>query len=235
MSDEKTNMEPRTLEGLAVGTQLRGKIKSLELFGAFVDLGIGIDALLHISQITPRVKNVAELLSVGQELDVFVLKIHAETKRVALAMQRPPTVSWDDLTNGKQFTGTVTRIERFGAFVDIGCERAGMVHVSEITDGYLSAPSDMLNIGQNVDVWVLKVDRRKRQIDLTMKEPLEHTEEEDEEIEALPTAMELAFRRAMNSDGKSANDVSRREKRRNRSLEQEDIIARTLRAHSETD
>ena len=235
MSDEKTNMEPRTLESIAVGTPLRGKIKSLELFGAFVDLGIGIDALLHISQITPRVKNVADVLSVGQELDVFVLKIHAETKRVALAMQRPPTVSWDDLTNGKQFTGTVTRIERFGAFVDIGCERAGMVHVSEITDGYLSAPSDMLNIGQNVDVWVLKVDRRKRQIDLTMKEPQEHIEEEDEEIEALPTAMELAFRRAMNSDGKSANDVSRREKRRNRSLEQEDIIARTLRAHSETD
>ena len=235
MSDENTNMEPRTLESLAVGTQLRGKIKSLELFGAFVDLGIGIDALLHISQITPRVKNVADVLSVGQELDVFVLKIHAETKRVALAMQRPPTVSWDDLTNGKQFTGTVTRIERFGAFVDIGCERAGMVHVSEITDGYLSAPSDMLNIGQNVDVWVLKVDRRKRQIDLTMKEPQEHIEEEDEEIEALPTAMELAFRRAMNSDGKSANDVIRREKRRNRSLEQEDIIARTLRAHSETD
>ncbi len=235
MSDENTNMEPRTLESLAVGTQLRGKIKSLELFGAFVDLGIGIDALLHISQITPRVKNVADVLSVGQELDVFVLKIHAETKRVALAMQRPPTVSWDDLTNGKQFTGTVTRIERFGAFVDIGCERAGMVHVSEITDGYLSAPSDMLNIGQNVGVWVLKVDRRKRQIDLTMKEPQEHIEEEDEEIEALPTAMELAFRRAMNSDGKSANDVIRREKRRNRSLEQEDIIARTLRAHSETD
>ena len=235
MSDENTNMEPRTLESLAVGTQLRGKIKSLELFGAFVDLGIGIDALLHISQITPRVKNVADVLSVGQELDVFVLKIHAETKRVALAMQRPPTVSWDDLTNGKQFTGTVTRIERFGAFVDIGCERAGMVHVSEITDGYLSAPSDMLNIGQNVDVWVLKVDRRKRQIDLTMKEPQEHIEEEDEEIEALPTAMELAFRRAMNSGGKSTNDVSRREKRRNRSLEQEDIIARTLRAHSETD
>ena len=110
-----------------------------------------------------------------------------------------------------------------------------MVHVSEITDGYLSAPSDMLSLGQNVDVWVLKVDRRKRQIDLTMKEPQEQIEEVEEEIEELPTAMELAFRRAMNSDGKSANNISRREKRRNRSHEQEDIITRTLRAHSEID
>ena len=235
MSDEKTSIEPRMLEDIAVGMQLRGKIKGLELFGAFVDLGIGVDALLHISQIMPRVKNVADAFSVGQELDVFVLKIHTETKRIALAMQRPPTVSWDKLTNGKQFKGTVTRIERFGAFVDIGCERAGMVHVSEITDGYLSAPSDMLSLGQNVDVWVLKVDRRKRQIDLTMKEPQEQIEEVEEEIEELPTAMELAFRRAMNSDGKSANNISRREKRRNRSHEQEDIITRTLRAHSEID
>ena len=106
MSDEKTSIEPRMLEDLAVGMQLRGKIKGLELFGAFVDLGIGVDALLHISQILPRVKNVADAFSVGQELDVFVLKIHTETKRIALAMQRPPTVSWDELTNGKQFTGT---------------------------------------------------------------------------------------------------------------------------------
>lgn len=235
MSNANESIKPRAIEDLVIGMQLRGKITGLEIYGAFVDLGFDVDALLHISQITPRVKNVADVLSVGQELDVYVLKTHPETGRVALAMQRPPTVSWEDLSNGMKLTGTVTRIERFGAFVEIGCERAGMVHVSEITDGYISTPSDLLNIGQHVDVWVLKFDQRKRQIDLTMKEPQQQFQEEEEEFEELPTAMEMAFRRAMNTGGKGATNSKRRVKHRNYSNEQDDIITRTLRAHHKSD
>ncbi len=235
MSDKNSTTDPKELAELAVGDRLRGKIKKLELYGAFIELGVGAEALLHISQITPRVNDVAEVFSVGQELDVYVLKIHDETKRISLAMQKPPSVSISNLQVGEQLSGKVERIERFGAFVNIDCERPGMVHVSEITDGYLNTPSDILNLGQQVDVWVLKVDKRKMQVDLTMKEPHALVEEDEEEIEELPTTMELAFRRAMHSNtSSSAKSSNNQKQQQERTREQEAIFARTLRAHDES-
>lgn len=220
---------------LSVGMKLRGKVENIEIYGAVVDIGNGQDALLHISQISPPVNHVAKAYDVGQELDVYVLKIHTETGRVALTTQKPPSLTWEELTAGMKLSGTVTRIERFGAFIDVGCERAGMVHVSEITDGFINSPNEVLNIGQEVDVWVIKFDRRKRQIDLTMKEPQEQLEMSEAAEEALPTAMEIAFQRALKTERKTSTDHQRKVKRRNHSQIQEDIISRTLRDHSKED
>ena len=228
-------VEPQTLEDIKVGMKLSGTIVKLEIFGAIVDIGLNADALLHISQITPPVNNVADAYKVNQELEVYVLKIHSETGRIALATQKPPTISWDDLSIGMKLTGSVTRIERYGAFVDVGCERAGMIHVSEMADGFISSPNEILNIGQEVDVWVIKFDHRKQQIDLTMKEPQQQMEEVEQEEEALPTAMEIAFKRAMKSDSKNTRVNKQKENRRSMSLEQEDIITRTLREHTKAD
>lgn len=228
-------VEPQTLEEIKVGMKLRGTVVKLEIFGAIVDIGLDADALLHISQISPTVNNVADAYKVNQELEVYVLKIHSETGRIALATRKPPTISWEDLSIGMKLTGSVTRIERYGAFVDVGCERAGMIHVSEMADGYISSPNEMLNIGQEVDVWVLKFDPRKQQIDLTMKEPQQQMEEEQQEDEALPTAMEIAFKRAMKSDGKNSKNYKHKDNQRSLSLEQEEIITRTLREHTKAD
>ena len=90
------------------------------------------------------------------------------------------------------------RIENFGVFVDVGAERPGMVHVSELASGFVQSPSDVVSIGDEVETRVLKINKRKRQIDLTMR-PVEPTVEDvfDEEEEEVPTAMEIALRRAM--------------------------------------
>ncbi len=235
MSAETTTPTPSSINELEPRMELRGTVKRLELIGAFVDIGIEANALLHISQINqPNVRNVEDVLKVDEEITVYVLKVDAEGGRVALSMTKPPAVTWDELKPGDSVTGTVVRIENFGVFVDIGAERPGMVHVSELTNGFVKSPSDVVSMGDAVEARVLKINRKKRQIDLTMKEP-EPTVEEvlDEEEEEMPTAMELALRRAMGQDGSAAATPapSPKSRKRRRSQEQEDIISRALGKH----
>jgi small subunit ribosomal protein S1 len=216
--------------------ELRGTVKRLELIGAFVDIGVGTDALLHISQLNqPNVRNVEDVLKVGDEITVYVLRVDKDAGKVALSMSKPPAVTWDELKAGDTVTGTVVRVENFGVFVDIGAERPGMVHVSELANGYVKSPSDVVSIGDEVNARVLKVNKRKRQIDLSMKDPEPTVEDvfEDDDDE-VPTAMELALRRAMAQAGGDEEPSAARSKSRKKrrvSQEQEDIIARTLRSH----
>ena len=161
---------PVSIEALQPGMELRGTVKRLELFGAFVDVSAGQDALLHISQLNkPNVRNVEDVLKVGEEITVYVLKVDAAAGRVALSMSRPSAFNWDELREGVTVHGKIVRIENYGVFVDFGAERPGMVHVSELTNGFVRSPSDVVNIGDDVEARVLKVNRGKRQIDLSMK------------------------------------------------------------------
>jgi small subunit ribosomal protein S1 len=239
MSEDTTTSAPNSPDALVKGMSLKGTVKHIELYGALVNIGRETDALLHISQLgKANVRNVEDVVKVGDEIDVFVLKV--EDGRVALSLVKPPTVDWDVLKAEQILTGTVVRIEKFGAFVDIGAERPGMVHISELADGFVRQPSDVVSTGQEVQVRVLKVNKRKRQIDLSMKTAEEEEEliiEEEEEEEALPTAMELAFRKAQErQQGDSDDDTEEKAKRKShkRSEQQDDIIARTLRHHSTT-
>lgn len=226
---------PGSIEELAPRMELRGKVTRLELTGAFVDIGVGADAFLHISQLNqPNVRNVSDVVKVDDEITVYVLKADASARRVALSMTQPPALTWEELKEGDPVRGKVVRIESFGVFVDIGAERPGMVHVSELSNGYVKSPSDVVKVGEEVEARVLKINRKKRQIDLTMKEPAPAAvvmEADDEEQEAVPTAMELALRRAMSQADDSPKAAAKAaRKARKASQEQEDIFSRTLRS-----
>ncbi|MCA9904631.1 MAG: S1 RNA-binding domain-containing protein [Anaerolineae bacterium] len=228
---------PKSIDDLEPGMELNGTVKRIELYGAFVDLGIGKDGLLHISQLgKPDVRNVEDVVSVGQQLSVYVLKVDKDQGRIALSLTKPVGVSWDTLKQGMDVSGTIVKIENFGVFVDFGAERPGMIHVSELASGYVRSPEDVVKVGETVTARIIKLDRRKKRIDLSLKALTEKVEHEveavEEEVEHLPTAMELALRRAMqNGDPEKARIAQKRARRNRKDDEMEDIISRTLRSH----
>jgi len=232
------NTAPTTIEEITPKMQLQGTVKKIDLYGALVDIGIGRLGMLHISQLSEgHVKNVTDVLNEGDPVTVWVQEVDRKRGRVSLTMLKPPAVAWSDIAEGGVFTGTVVRVEKFGAFIDIGAERPGLVHVSELAKGYVGNPSEVVSVGDEIQAKVIGVNRRKKQIDLSVR-ALEETAKaiqiEQEETEALPTAMELALRQAMEDSGMTMPDRSdrKRSKKSRRRDEREDIFARTLRQHS---
>jgi ribosomal protein S1 len=250
---EMTEMtqKPGSIAELETGMELQGTVKRIELFGAFVDIGVGHDGLLHISQLgRPNVRNVEDVVKPGETITVYVLRVEPDTGRIALSLVKPPAMPWDDLKEGSTVKGTVVRLEKFGVFVDIGAERPGMIHVSELASGYVNSPSDVVKVGDEVTAQVIKVNKKKRRIDLSLK-ALEQAEIAAAKAEALaaepdaaeeyqPTAMELALRRAMEANGETyepepkpaSRKRDRKADKRERQRDQmEDIFERTLRNH----
>ena len=240
VENEATPQPSRSLKDLKPKMELRGKVKKLELYGAFIDVGVGHDGLLHISQLsTERIKNVNDVISEGDEITVWVRNVDVDQGRIDLTMIQPPGMTWDELHVGQVLTGTVERIEKFGAFVNIGAERPGMVHVSELANGYVGSPSEVVKVGDEIQVKVIKVSSKKKQIDLSVKalEVKHEMPKEDEKDEKVPSAMELALRAAMKGTemgetfeaDKAANQKRRNDKKQNKGRQQqEELLARTL-------
>jgi small subunit ribosomal protein S1 len=226
----------RSLEELQVAQELQGTVTKIELFGAFVNIGAERDGLVHISNLRKeRVNRVEDVVAVGQTVQVWVSKVDPASGRVELTMVRPILLKWADLKPGLRVDGTVVKIEKFGAFVDIGTERPGLVHVSEMSNDYVANPAQIAREGDKVSVTVLEVDRTKRQIRLTMKQAPEAAEPEPEDApEAVPSAMEFALRRAMEGSESAepapapAEEKASTPKRKPTRRAQEDILARTL-------
>jgi small subunit ribosomal protein S1 len=228
--DEQEEEKPSSIYDLKPKMRLEGTVTRVELFGAFVDVGVDKEGLVHISQLsTRRVNRVSEIVKEGEQVTVWVLSAEPGIGRINLTMIEPPAVDWDEIRAGQVYTGTVKRLERFGAFVDIGATRDGLVHVSEITSDYIQDPKDHLKVGDEVQVKVLKVDRRKRRIELSTKALEEHlaAEEEEEKLEEMPTAMELAWRQAQTGHEKRRGERHRKKAWPRR--KQDDVFARTLR------
>jgi predicted RNA-binding protein with RPS1 domain len=210
---------------------LKGKVTKSELFGAFVDVGLERDGLVHISMLKKgHVNRVEDVVKPGEEVDVWVHKVDPNAGRLELTMIPPVALEWGEIQVGMRMTGKVVRLEKFGAFVDIGAERSGLVHVSEMTDGYVPDPSEVVHVGDEVDVKIVEIDRKKRQIRLTMKEDPMAEIEEPEAEEAPPTAMEYALRKALGQEEESAapGQPARRARHKRSRKEQDDIMLRTL-------
>lgn len=227
-----TRVEPPPLDwsDLQRGLKLTGKVVKVEDFGVFVNIGAPKDGLVPVGMMArTRVNKPSDVVKEGDEVTVWVTKASKKENRIGLSMVEPPELDWNDIRPGQIFTGKVTRLERFGAFVDIGAEREGMVHVSELANGYIGQPSDVVSVGEEVEVRVLEVNAKKKQIKLSMK--TDFTAELAEEVDETPvmTPMQVAFQAAQQHT--QAASPSARGKTAGTRQEHEDIFARTIRQH----
>lgn len=154
--------------------QFTGKVIKTSLAGAVVDIGTAQPAVLHVSQVSieetgddSSSKRVEDILAVDQEITVWVRRIKED--HIELTMSKPLDLEWREIKKGMSVKGTVVRLEKFGAFIEIGAERPGLVHISEMAHGYVKTPGDMVKVGDEVEAQVLDVQRRKKQIKLSMK------------------------------------------------------------------
>lgn len=252
----------------------RGTVLKTSLAGALIDIGTGTPGLIHISQIVGEnpdepIKSVEDVLKSGAEVDVYVRKV--KDGRVELTMIKPLDMEWRDLKKGMTVKGTVTRLEKFGAFVEIGAERPGLIHISEMAHGYVRQPSDVVKEGDEVEAQVLDFNRKKKQIKLSIKalqpEPVKEepsprmaafenaprrekpvrrqrknrrdsemgdgstelieTLEGSGQVEAEPTAMEMAMRAAMEKAKERKAQAEERRKSKV-SVAQDELLTRTL-------
>jgi len=237
---DNTDSRPLSIEDLEPKMRLEGTVTDIGLHGAVVDVGLSCEGLLHISQLAGdgEIDAVSEAVNVGDEVTVWVTDVQPEQNRVSLTMVQPPDVTWSELQEGRVHTGKVTRIEQYGAFVDIGAERPGLLHVREMSTGYVEHPSKMVSMGDDIDVRILRIDRQRQRIDLTRQgleeEAVAEPEpEEPEEEEVTPqTAMELAMERARADRSRGGGERRAEKKRKGEDAEREDILERTLSQHA---
>jgi ribosomal protein S1 len=234
-------------------TKLSGKVVKTTLAGALVDVGQPIPGVIHISQLSKdSINKVEDVVKEGQAVDVWVKRIKKD--RIELTMIQPLALDWKDIEPDMVVKGKVVRLESYGAFVDIGAERPGMIHVSELAHGYVKTPGEIVKEGEEIEAKVLNVDRKKKQIKLSMKaleaaaieefKPARedrkprggkrgHKKEEVEAVEpqepAEPelTPMQIAWQEALSKSGSDKSFKVRRTKT-GISAEQQEIINRTL-------
>lgn len=168
-----------TLSEIKQKTQLSGKVVKTTLAGVLVDLGLPVPGVIHISQLSDNaVKKVEDVVTVGQEIVAWVKKV--KTDRIELSLIKPLGMDWKDIKAETVLKGTVVRLESYGAFVEIGAEKPGLVHVSEMGHGYVKQPSDVVKEGDEVEVMILEADRKKKQIRLSMKAVMPEPEVKEE-------------------------------------------------------
>ena len=246
-------IETTSAETLAPKTKLSGKIAKITLAGALVDVGQEVPGVLHISQIQKDpVNKVEDVLQVGQTVEAWVKRVKKDC--IELTMIEPLGMEWGEIQPEMTVKGKVVRLETYGAFVDFGAERPGMIHVSELTRGYVKTPNEVVKEGDEVEAMVLEVNRKKKQIRLSMKALMPEIVEEEkpardpkkarggkrgkkqeesyEMVDDTPkepelTAMQIAWQMAMDR-AKTKDKPVKMKSVKSTSNEQADILNRTL-------
>ncbi len=174
-------------ETLEVGQVFTGKVKSIVSYGAFVDLGF-VDGLVHVTELSwKRIKSPADVISVGDELTVFVKSFDAEKKKVSLGYKTEETNPWFIFTSkyseGDVASVKIENITPFGAFAEIVPDVDGLIHISQIADRRIEAPSEVLSVGQVVDAKIIAIDNEKKKVSLSIRALLTNDEDTEEAAE----------------------------------------------------
>lgn len=185
---EKPAGRPRRFKDITPGMQLDGKVTSIALYGIFVDVGVGRDGLVHISEMSDkRIESPTDLVQIGTPVQVWVKSVDPEARRISLTMRDPnrakperterrqprkPEVNRERLASlkaGDAVEGTVSSVAPFGAFVDIGAGKDGLVHISELAEGRVERPEDAVTVGQTYTFKILEVDPDGNRISLSLR------------------------------------------------------------------
>ncbi|HMX24501.1 MAG TPA: S1 RNA-binding domain-containing protein, partial [Blastocatellia bacterium] len=159
----------------AIGTRVKGRVRNLTDFGAFVEIEDGIDGLVHVSDIswTKRIKHPSEALKKNQEVEAIITAIDIEGRRLSLSIKDLEPNAWDRFFDthrlGDVVTGKVTRFANFGAFVELEDGIEGLCHVSELSEQHVDKPEDAIKVGQKQQFKILKMDREARKIGLSAR------------------------------------------------------------------
>jgi small subunit ribosomal protein S1 len=181
----------KVMQELKENETVKGKVARLTNFGAFIDLG-GVDGLVHISQISyEHVKNPADILSVGEEVDVKILSVDEEAGRISLSIKDTLPGPWDNIEDRAAvesvLDGKVKRLTSFGAFVEVFPGVEGLVHISQISHNHIATPHEVLSEGQEIKVKVLDLNTEDQRLSLSMKaledKPQQQSKPQEEKYE----------------------------------------------------
>lgn len=170
----RAHQRERLLAEIKEGEIRSGVVSSLREFGAFIDLG-GIDGLVHLSELSwSRVKHPGEVLKVGQQVEVLVLQVDRETQRIGLSLKRLQADPWTQVANkyqvGRLVKGKVTHLAKFGAFVELEPGIEGLVHISELAEGNINDPADVVAEGEELTFLIVDVEPTRQRIGLSLRQ-----------------------------------------------------------------
>lgn len=158
-----------------VGARVRGKVRNLTTYGAFVELEEGIDGMVHVSDMswTRKINHPSEMVKKGDEVDALVLDVDSDSQRISLGMKQLSTDPWDEIDThfkiGDMLNGKISKLTNYGAFVELENDIDGLVHISQISEERVEKIKDVLNMGDEVTARVIKIDKDERRIGLSIK------------------------------------------------------------------
>lgn len=174
LQEARQSQKERILQELQEGEIRRGKVTSICDFGAFVDLG-GADGLIHISELSwEPVQSTDQVVNVADEVDVYVMKIDQESKRIALSLRRTGPEPWDTVPDRYQvdqlISGTITKLTNFGAFARLEGSVEGLIHISELSYNIINHPKDVVKEGDVLTLKILKIEPERKRLALSLKQ-----------------------------------------------------------------
>lgn len=184
LEDEQRRLKEEAQAGISEGMTVSGTVTSLQDYGAFVDIG-GLEGLIPVSEIAwSRIKDVREVLSVGQQLKVVIKSIDKEKERISLSLKDALADPWEQVSGrfpeGSFHSGTVVRLDTFGAFVTIGDGVDGLLHISKLGSGKrINHPREVVKEGEQIEVKIESIDRANRRISLALAGPARAAAEEE--------------------------------------------------------